>query len=265
MFGLRRKACLPSHVLLSAALFCAAITGCNGHRGKPVSLSASVEKPSFRNDQSTALVERGKLIFDETPTYAQAYVGNKLACSDCHIQSGTADYAAPMIDMAGLFPMFNKRAGRVISLQGRIQECFSRSEAGRPLLADGDEMRSLVAYIDWLSRDGVKGRAYKGRGLVKLPALRGNAVAGRKIYAMQCAECHGSDGTGVPPVLPALWGNNSYNDGAGMNDPTKMAAFVIHNMPQNHPGTLTAQQAYDVSEYIHSRPRPKFNQAYKGY
>jgi cytochrome c len=27
-------------------------------------------------------------------------------------------------------------------------------------------------------------------------------------------------------------------------------AFVYHNMPQNHPGTLSAQEAYDVSAFI---------------
>lgn len=126
-------------------------------------------------------------------------------------------------------------------------------------------MRALVAYIEWLSRDGIKGKAYKGWGLVKLAALTGDSVAGKATYAAQCAACHGADGAGVPPVLPALWGPNSYNDGAGMNKPAKMAAFVIYNMPQNHPGTLTPQQAYDVAAFVYSKPRPKFNQAYKSY
>ncbi len=211
------------------------------------------------------LVHKGKLIFDETPKYAPGYVGNKLSCADCHLQSGTSGFSAPMIDMAGLFPMFNKRAGHMISLQGRIQECFARSEDGEPLPENSSEMHALVAYVDWLSRNGVKGKAFKGRGLVKLAELEGNPVAGKAIYAAQCATCHGVDGAGVPPVLPALWGNNSYNDGAGMNEPPKMAAFVIHNMPQNHPGTLTPQQAFDVATFIHTKPRPKFNQAYKGY
>jgi thiosulfate dehydrogenase len=170
-----------------------------------------------------------------------------------------------MTDLAGLFPMFNKRAGHVISLQNRIQECFSRSEAGRPVPEDSKEMKAVVAYVDWLSRDGVKGKPYKGRGFVKLPALTADPVNGRSVYVSQCAGCHGSDGAGVPPVLPAVWGPDSYNDGAGMNDPAKMAAFVFHNMPQNHPGTLNAQQAWDVSAYIHTMPRPKFNQAYKNY
>jgi thiosulfate dehydrogenase len=264
MTCLRMKERLLIPLALASILLCMAASGCRDHQQSAVAVTGA-ENPRLAMNEPSALVNRGKLIFDETPKYAQGYVGNKLACADCHLQSGTADYSAPMIDIAGLFPMFNKRAGHIISLQNRIQECFSRSEAGRPLPIDSPEMQALVAYIDWLSRDGVKGKAYNGRGLVKLPTLAGNPIAGKAIYAAQCAGCHGSDGAGVPPVLPALWGNSSYNDGAGMNSPAKMAAFVVHNMPQNHPGTLSPQQAYDVSAYIHSKPRPKFDQAYKGY
>ncbi len=258
--------CKPACLVLAVTLLSMANIGCSSHQGH----AAAKTGESATSDAATIsiqspLASRGKLIFDQTPKYASAYVGNKLSCNDCHIQSGTADYAAPMIHLAGLFPMFNKRAGHVISLENRIQECFSRSEAGRPLPVESDEMHALVAYIDSLSRGGGKGKPYKGRGLVKLPSLEGDATAGKQVYVSQCASCHGTDGAGVPPVLPALWGPDSYNDGAGMNNPAKMAAFVIHNMPQNHPGTLTAQQAYDVSAFIHAMPRPQFNQAYKNY
>lgn len=251
-------------LIAAAILLCAAVSGCHNHPHSATT-AAGAANPVIAKSEPSALINKGKLIFDETPKYAHKYVGNKLACGDCHVQSGTADYAAPMIDIAGLFPMFSKREGHVISLQNRIQECFSRSEAGQPPPVDSPEIRALVAYIDWLSKDGVKGKSYRGRGFVKLPLLIGDPVAGKTIYAAQCAGCHGSDGAGVPPILPAVWGKDSYNDGAGMNNPTKMAAFLVRNMPQNHPGTLSPQQAFDVSVYIHSKPRPKFNQAYKFY
>ena len=249
-------------IVLTAAMM--SMTGCGKHTELTATRS-SVANTESQTEEMPALVRQGKIVFDETPKYASAFVGNKLSCNDCHIQSGTADKAAPMINLAGLFPQYNKRAGRVISLQDRIRECFVRSENGKPLPDDSEAMRGLVAYINWLSRDGVKGKAYEGRGLAKLPMLTGNPKAGKLIYTEQCAACHGKHGTGAMPILPPLWGRNSYNDGAGMDKPEKMAAFVSVNMPQNHPGTLTPQQAYDVSAYIHTMPRPKFNKAYKNY
>src|SRR5260370_8054244 len=106
------------------------------------------------NPQQEELIHQGKLIFDETPKYAGSYVGNKLACSDCHIQSGTAAYAAPMVDLAGLFPMFNKRAGHTISLQNRIQECFAPSEAGRPAPQPSATINAPSARLNGLSPHG---------------------------------------------------------------------------------------------------------------
>lgn len=263
MFALHDEKNMFILFVVSAGMICLSLSGCTGRTTHATEGAAVVYQT--KNKQEMALIHQGKLVFDETPKFAPNYVGNALACSDCHLNSGTAAYSAPMIDLSGLFPMFNKRAGHVISFQNRIQECFTRSEAGKPLPVDSWQMRALVAYVDWLSRDGEKGKPYFGRGFVKLPKLAGNPIHGKMVYMSQCSGCHGADGAGVPPELPAVWGSNSYDDGAGMNNPAKMAAFVLHNMPQNNPGTLTPQQAYDVSAFIHTMPRPKFNTAYESY
>jgi thiosulfate dehydrogenase len=92
-----------------------------------------------------------------------------------------------------------------------------------------------------------------------LPELSSDADRGRQVYAQQCALCHGPDGAGQTPAIPALWGPGAYSDGAGMNEIGKMAAFVQHNMPKSSPGSLTSQQAYDVAAYVHSQPHPRFD------
>jgi hypothetical protein len=92
------------------------------------------------------------------------------------------------------------------------------------------------------------------------PEMKWTLRANRSNFAIRRVTLSRLD-SAIAPV----WGPNSFNDGAGMNSVTKMAAFVFHSMPPNHPGTLSAQDAYDVSAYIHSQPRPKFNQAYKNY
>lgn len=254
----------PKALTLGSALLCAlALAGCS-QRHSGASSQAAAQTAQALPTAADSLATKGKLIFDRTPKYASHYTGNQLACSDCHSDSGKQGYAAPMTDLAGLFPMYSKRAKRMITLNDRIDECFARSEAGKPLPANSPEKLALVAYIE--SLDQKPGKADAERGLVKLPELKGDPVRGKEVYTKAgCVTCHGSDGAGVPPFLPPLWGPGSFNDGAGMDKPEKMAAFVYHNMPQNNPGSLTAQQAYDVSAYVQTKPRPKMNPAYKSY
>jgi thiosulfate dehydrogenase len=265
---LRRRKELHSIVatllLAASALLLTGYTSADQEQAStsPTMSSSQLAVPA---DDQSPLVRQGRQIFDETPRYAPSYTGAKVSCGDCHVNSGTEPYAAPMVDLAGQFPMYSKRAGRMISLQERIQECFLRSENGRPLPSGAPEMEALVAYINWLSRNDEKGEPYKGRGLVKLAALTGNAARGKQEYASQCAACHGEEGAGFPPALPPVWGPASYNDGAGIDRPENMAAFLFHNMPKNHPGALTAQQSFDIAVFLHTKPRPRFNQAYQQY
>jgi thiosulfate dehydrogenase len=111
-------------------------------------------------------IRRGSLIFDETPLYAPKYTGSKVSCANCHAEGGIQVYASPMVGLPHLFPMYNKRAGHVISLKDRIEECFVRSENGKPLSYDGPEMQAIVDYINWLSTPQPNRRPFVGRGLI---------------------------------------------------------------------------------------------------
>lgn len=210
-------------------------------------------------------IARGLHIFDDTALYLPQNTTSKVSCGSCHAASGLQPYASPMVGLPALFPMYNKRAGHVISLRDRIEECFVRSENGKPLAYDSREMQALVDYIEWLSTPEPGRQPFVGRGLVTLPDLKPDASHGAELYARQCAGCHGVNGEGTRPLFPPLWGPQSFNDGAGMNDVHKMAAFIQHNMPQNRMGNLSAQEAIDVAAYIHAQPRPSFNTAYKNF
>lgn len=222
----------------------------------------SPSNPSGASNDSVAL---GKSIFHDTPKYAKAYVGNRLACNNCHINDGTTPQAAPLVGLPALFPMFSPRANRKISLKDRIEECFVRSENGRPLPYSGKEMNALIDYVGFISQGQEKGKEFPGRGLVKLVVLKGDPKRGELIYKEQCTVCHGADGNGTAPSLPPLWGAGAFNDGAGMHRIEKMAAFVAKNMPQTKPGSLSPQEAFDVAAYIHTKPRPKYNRKYDKY
>ena len=262
----RRRGAARFVWLVFSCLLTAFISLPDAHRS--IAAAESPQSPSSAASPTPPgedLIALGKRIFDDTPAAAKSYVGSRLACGNCHLKDGTAPYAAPMVGIAAFYPVFSQRANRSISLQDRIDECFVRSENGRPLPENGTEMAALMAYIASLPHNNAERTEPAGRGLVQLPALTGSPQRGKAIYAAQCAACHGSDGAGVAPTFPPLWGPASFNDGAGLSHVENMAAFVVKNMPPTSPGSLTPQQAFDVSSYIHARPRPKYNPKYDKY
>jgi thiosulfate dehydrogenase len=220
---------------------------------------------SIPNGAKGESVRLGLRLFNETQLYGREYVGAKISCSGCHAEGGMQPYASPMVGVKATFPQFNVRAGHVISLEDRIQECFVRSENGRPIDYDGVTMRALKDYIEWVSTAEPGRKPFVGRGLVAIRDMTPDVDRGKVIYAEQCAGCHGENGEGRPHVFPPLWGPDSFNDGAGMNGVPKMAAFVQHNMPQNRKGVLSVQDAWDVAAFVHAQPRPAFNVAYRNF
>lgn len=212
------------------------------------------------------MIRLGKNIMTGTTKYAASYVGNDMKCSDCHIGGGTVAYASPLAGVTTLFPWYSPRAKRVITIQDRLNECFVRSENGKPLPDSSREMIAMIAYMNWLSQGVPMGSTVQGRGLLRLTApAHVDAAAGARIYKEECSMCHGTNGQGTPGMSPPLWGPRSINDGAGMSKAPKMAAFVKANMPTTKPGSLTVQQAFDVAAFVDSHPRPHYNHAYDRY
>ena len=109
---------------------------------------AAISEPDLLKFRATPEgdIGAGRLIFNQTQRYAAAFIGNKLSCSDCHVRGGLEPYASPMVGMQGLFPMYNTRAKKVISLEYlSVQECFTRSENGVPIKWDGPEMIAIIS------------------------------------------------------------------------------------------------------------------------
>src|SRR5699024_7421986 len=110
---------------------------------------------------------------------------------------------------------------------------------------------ALAAYHQWLAK-GVPmyqpSDTLYGRGYPELdePELEPDRLRGKTVYKAQCALCHGDDGGGKVErdevVFPALWGDDSYNWGAGIARVFTLAGFVQHNMPWGKPDTLTNQE-----------------------
>jgi thiosulfate dehydrogenase len=217
---------------------------------------ADAQIPSGREGD---LIRYGRDLIAHTRQYAGKYVRAGMDCSACHIDAGTKPHGGSLLGIYATFPQWNKRSKRFIMLQDRLQECFLYSMNGVAPSANSREIIAMTAYIAWLSRGAEVGKGFANQGFVTVHAAHAPDKAnGAKIYAQKCATCHAANGAGNPTAgFPPLWGPTSFNTGAGMN--TKMAAFVRANMPLNAPGSLSDQEAADVSAYVLSHPRPKFD------
>ncbi|SSC66102.1 c-type cytochrome [Ciceribacter selenitireducens] len=214
---------------------------------------------------------RGMRLNSETNELLPGHVGNDLNCTSCHLNAGTVADGSPYVGVSAFFPSYAPRAGKEITMVDRINGCFRRSMNGKPLKPESEDMQAMVAYFDWMKGETKPEDKVPGRGVGKIDqSLAPDPVNGEKIYAAQCAVCHGANGEGLKDetgriVYPALWGDRSFNIGAGMARTYTAAAFVKRNMPigfhEKFPlgqGGLSDQEALDVAEYFSHMPRPDF-------
>jgi thiosulfate dehydrogenase len=104
----------------------------------------------------------------ETRDLLPKNVGNALNCASCHLNAGTVADGSPYIGVSAFFPSYAPRAGRVITLEDRINGCFLRSMNGKPLPLDSDEMKAMVAYFDWMRNETKPEDKVEGRGVGKI-------------------------------------------------------------------------------------------------
>lgn len=208
-------------------------------------------------------VRLGERLMTQTKIEAPDYVGNGLACSNCHLDAGRKAGAAPLWAAFVNFPAFRKKNGEINSFQKRVQDCFLYSMNGTPPPYGSRELLAIESYAAFMARGLPSGMSPPGRGFPKLaaPAVATSDERGAAVFATKCSACHGADGAGQAieggPSYPPLWGPKSYNWGAGMATIDKAAAFIRANMPQGQEGSLTAQEAWDVATFIDGKVRPQ--------
>ncbi len=214
----------------------------------------------------------GRRLLADTKKLLPNNVGDALNCDSCHLNGGNVAFASPYLGVSVKYPRDNPRAGRPVTLEERVNGCFLRSMNGKPLPVDSPEMKAMIAYFNWRSAGLPKNAKVDGAGIGKVDTnLVPDPVHGKELYETKCAECHGAKGEGLKNarnefVFPPLWGDDSFNIGAGMARTYTAAAFVKNNMPiaygLNAPlgqgGALSDQDAVDVAEYFSHQPRPDF-------
>lgn len=209
-------------------------------------------------------IQLGEAIVENTTTHpmSKEYVGNSLNCTSCHLNNGRDVKAGTFLGTATAYPAWSPRENRVITLEDRVLNCFMRSCNGiRPPL--GSEVSvAVTAYITSLSEGQVikmNAKRPVGPGALELLAVKpeqADIPRGAALYESRCAECHRVTGQGDEDN-PPVWGDRSYNDGAGLSSVEHLAAWLKVAMPLDN-ADLTDQQALDIAAFVNSHKRPHF-------
>ena len=222
------------------------------------------DEASLPDDEFGRMVRRGKEIFVHTDSAVPQFAGNHLQCQNCHLDAGRKADAAPLWAAYGLYPAYRKKNHHVNTFSERLQECFLYSMNGRKPPPGDPALVALESYAYWLSRGAPLGVKLKGQGYPRLapPALPADYTRGSLVYQQRCAACHRADGAGTSPGggamrIPALWGDDSFNWGAGMHQVGNAAGFIKANMPLGQGNSLGDQEAWDVARFIDSHERPQ--------
>lgn len=215
-------------------------------------------------------IKRGMAIFADARSNAGQFVGNAMACKNCHLGNGRQANSSPMWAAWVAYPQFRKKTGTINTMEDRIRQCFRysmnapNSPSGGPPPDGSSVYADLESYFHWLAKGAPTGTKLKGAGYPTPPLSDAgyDPARGAAVFQSKCTGCHGGDGQGAHTpdgkiVYPPLWGPRSFNWGAGMARVDLAAGFIKANMPFGQGNTLTDQQAWDVAAFVDSHERPK--------
>jgi thiosulfate dehydrogenase len=236
--------------------------------------------PSLDNSKLSQDIKWGFRIFTNTPRETPQFAPSKVSCNNCHLNAGQRERSLPLVGVAGMFPEYNRRSGRLYSLGDRIVDCYLRSENATGALEDdpptttSPEVLAISAYLTWLARGSEVGKnpPWRGQNTIApsnlIPIEKLDPRKGEALFMENCTNCHGEDGQGVmigDKKPGPLWGPDSWNDGAGAARVYTLAGIIRYAMPYLDPGRLTDEQAQQIAAFINSKPRPEYPFKHQDY
>lgn len=224
------------------------------------------------NDSKGQLIRYGRELIAHTAKYlgpkgSVLQITNGMNCQNCHLDAGTKVWGNNYGAVFATYPKYRARSGTIENIYKRINDCMERSLNGQSLDTLSKEMQAIKSYIEWVGKDAPKGKKPKGSGIFELPYLdrAASPEKGKLVFEAKCQSCHQSNGAGqlnasqTEYIYPPLWGEHSYNFGAGLFRLSRLAGYVKYNMPQGvtfQTPQLSDEEAWDVAAFINSQPRP---------
>jgi thiosulfate dehydrogenase len=228
--------------------------------------------------EQRALIYYGHELIAHTSSYlgpngTVAKITNGMNCQNCHLNAGNQPWGNNYGAVYSTYPKYRDRSGKIETIFKRVSDCMERSLNGKAIDSNSREFAAMYAYIKYLGKDVEKNTKPNGSGIEKpnLLSRAANPSKGHVIYIAKCQICHGNNGQGQilannnEYAYPPVWGEHSYNDGAGLYRISNLAGYLKNNMPflqtSHQKPALTDEQCWDVAAFINSQPRPHMNQS----
>ncbi len=225
------------------------------------------------HSEESELIRYGRELIANTSYYlgpegTVASVTNGMNCQNCHLDAGTKTWGNNYGGVYSMYPIYRDRSGTEETIFKRVSDCIERSLNGKAPDTASREMQAIQKYIQWLGKEVPHKTKPPGAGLKELAFLNraADTLKGKQVFIAKCQRCHGVNGEGVLNpnsgsyyAYPPLWGDNSYNTGAGLFRVTRFAAYVKYNMPFDLKSDtiLSAEEAWDVAAFVNSQKRPQ--------
>lgn len=99
-------------------------------------------------------IEGGKALF-----FKETFGGNGQTCLSCHDAGGVGAGKMPngnalpsLANAATIFPRFNPRANKVVTLEDQVRTCVAGALQGKPPAYGSEQMTQLVTYLTSLAQ-----------------------------------------------------------------------------------------------------------------
>ncbi|MBI1175638.1 MAG: cytochrome C [Sideroxydans sp.] len=99
-------------------------------------------------------VQQGKDLFSHA-----TFGGNGKVCESCHLAGGTKPGQLPngkaipsLNNAAAIFPRFNPKANKVVTLGEQVRNCVAKALQGNPPEYGSAELNAIVSYLTFLAQ-----------------------------------------------------------------------------------------------------------------
>jgi thiosulfate dehydrogenase len=113
-----------------------------------------IQQAAAATPQLEKAIQDGKALFVH-----ETFGGNGMTCQSCHANGGVGPGKMPngaalpsLSNAATIFPRFNSKSGKVMTLEDQLRNCIKGGLGGKPPAYGSKQLTQLVTYVSSLAR-----------------------------------------------------------------------------------------------------------------